>query len=192
MPASTQSSKQSFEDSIFIELEQKLRNTPWNNGASEAHGLLCALACLGVTDDTIRSHAFLLQLQQDADIDLIDGLFCLACRDLSSETFHFNLLLPGQQVSQIQRAEALSSWCQGFLQGFCYDNADALNDPDTTVSETLHDIMTIGHIELEPDKPEHNERALSELQQFLRVAVQLLFDQLQPQARQRQPSSTLN
>ena len=79
------------------------------------------------------------------------------------------------------------------MQGFLYDNEDALNGPES-ISETLHDMIEIGHLELDPTQLEDNERALAELQEFLRVAVQLLFEQLQPLTPStiHPPSSAIN
>lgn len=170
--------KREFQNRIFLDLEQKLRSTPWNSGASEAHGLLCGLACAGVTTDTVRTRAYLFQLNDTEDIDIIEGMFSLSERDLQDEAFGFELMLPPEDTSQIERAEALSSWCQGFLQGICHDNTDLLTSDKLSVKEALEDIMQIGHIELDPKNLEQNERSLSELEEFLRVAVQLVYDEL--------------
>ena len=180
MTNNKQSGNESFQSKIYNELDQKLRASAWNGGASEAHGLLSALACKGVTDATIRTKTFLLQLEDEQDLTMIEGMFGLVTRDLANEEFGFNLLLPGEEHSQIERGEGISSWCQGFLQGYCHDDPTALQGANTTVTETLHDLLEIGHLELNPEEPDDNERALTELEEFLRVAIQLVYDELQP------------
>ncbi|MGI9316435.1 MAG: UPF0149 family protein [bacterium] len=186
--------RREFQNQIFLDLEHKLRSTPWNSGASEAHGLICGLACSGVTADTIRTRAYLFQLSDLEHIEIIEGMFSLAERDLQDDAFSFELMLPPDDASQLERGEALSSWCQGFLQGICHDNADALTLNSAPVKEALEDILQIGHIELDPNEQEQNERSLSELEEFLRVAAQLIYDELKPAsiAQSTAPSTLLN
>lgn len=187
-------SRHEFQNQIFLDLDSKLRSTPWNSGASEAHGLLCGLACAGVTTDTIRTRAYLFQLDEREHIDIIEGMFGLVERDLLDQAFGFELMLPPEDASQLERGEGLSSWCQGFLQGICHDNADVMTSSSPSVNEALEDILNIGHIELDPDQPEANERSLSELEEFLRVAVQLIYDELNPASAELSttPSTLLN
>ena len=180
MPTETRTATKSLQTRIYDGLDQKLRASPWNGGASEAHGLLAALACKGASDATIRTKAYLLQLDDEPDIEVIEGMFGLIMRDLGNPEFGFNLLLPGDDHSQIERGEGISSWCQGFLQGFCHDDPEAFQGDNVTVTEALQDVMKIGHLELNPEDLEDNERALLELEEFLRVAVQLVYDELQP------------
>ena len=170
--------KREFQNRIFLDLDAKLRATPWSGGASEAHGVLCGLACAGVTSATIRTRGYLFKLDDSADVDIIEGMFSLAVRDLQDDAFSFELLLPPEDVSQLERGEALSSWCQGFLQGLCHDNADIMGSNHPEIREALEDILEIGHIELDPNDQEENDRAFSELEEYLRVAVQLIYDEL--------------
>lgn len=184
--------KRDFQNRIFLDLEAKLRSTPWNSGASEAHGLLCGLACAGVTAATIRTRGYLFQLEDKADVDIIEGMFSLAERDLQDDAFGFELMLPPEDTSQLERAEALSSWCQGFLQGLCHDNAEIMRSSYPDVREALEDIVQIGHIELDLHEREENERSLSELEEYLRVAVQLIYDELRPAAQDHTATSPNN
>ncbi len=47
---------------LYRDLERKLKNSKWNSGASEAHGLLSAIACRGLPGEQIRAKAWLFQL----------------------------------------------------------------------------------------------------------------------------------
>ncbi len=181
-----------FQQQIYNELDVRLRASPWSNGASEAHGLLSGLACIGVTADTIRTRAYLLQLEQSSHIEMIEGMFSLVLRDLGDSGFGFNLMLPDDTLSLIDRAEALSSWCQGFLQGALHQDAELMTSASIETREALHDIMEIGHLEVDPDAdPAEVEHQLLELEEFLRVAVQVIYDELQP-ATTEQSSTTIN
>jgi uncharacterized protein YgfB (UPF0149 family) len=190
----SQATKREFQNRIYLDLDQKLRQTPWNSGASEAHGLLCGLACRGITSDTVRTRAFLFQLTESSHIDMIEGIFCLACRDLDDESFGFNLMLPDIDTPAIEQAESISNWCQGFLQGIYSDNTNTDNLELSSVAEALDDIMQIGHLEFDPDQSDQNLSSLTEIEEFLRVAVQLIYDELKPASSvsSLQPSTTLN
>ncbi len=194
MSPKSQVTRREFQNRIFLDLDQKLRQTPWNSGASEAHGLLCGLACRGITSDTVRTRAFLFQLTEPAHIDLIEGMFSLACRDLEDANFSFNLMLPDFDVAAIEQAESISNWCQGFLQGIYSDSANSAELDLSSVAEALDDIMQIGHLELDPAHSERNENSLTEIEEFLRVAVQLIYDELKPvnTSSSLQSSTTLN
>ena len=172
--------EQELKQRLYLELEHKLRATPWQSGASEAHGVLTALACSGTTPDNIRNRGEVFQLSDREHIDIIEGLFAMVYRDLENEQPGFNLLLPSIDESQLARAEAISSWCQGFITGLCRDDTHILNSDITEVRETLADVMEIAHIELDPNSVDDNERALVEIEEFLRVAIQLVYDHLQP------------
>lgn len=171
---------QELKQRIYLELEHKLHETPWQSGASEAHGVLTALACTGTTPENVRNRGDLFQLSEPDHIDIIEGLFAMAYRELENDSPGFNLLLPTGDESQLTRAEAISSWCQGFITGLCRDDTALLNSDITEVREALADIMQIGHIELDPAAVEDNERALIEIEEFLRIAIQLVYDHLQP------------
>ena len=175
-----------FQGEIYRDLEQKLKNSPWNSGASEAHGLLTALACRGVAGERLRTKAWLLQLSAAADIDLIEGLYGLILRDLQSDDFQFNLLLPDDSFSDDVRIESLADWCDGFVQGFFHDGLadDEKDGVPERVRESINDIMEISRIDVNVDEAEDaedaeaTERQLVEIEEYLRVAIQVIFEEM--------------
>ncbi len=185
-------SRQAFHDAIYHELDARLRKTPSNGSAAEAHGLLCALACLGVTPASIHSSTRLLHLDGEEHLEIIDSLYAMVCRDLQDDGFGFQLLLPGENSPVPDRVEAVSDWCQGFLLGICHADGRLPGDTGPEVREAVDDIRAIGHLETGPDDPEGNERALTEIVEFLRVAVQLVHDDLQSGKASAMESTQLN
>ena len=168
-----------FKAQIYHELDYKLRQTPWESGVAEAHGLVCGLVCIGSTGDTIHSKSHLFQLTSTEDISLIESLGHLIHRDLNDIEFSFQPMLPGEDASDFDQAEAISNWCQGFLQGFLHADAQPLDQYPFAIQEAIDDIMEIGHIELDPESDNDNDFALSEVKEFLRVAVQLIYEECQ-------------
>ena len=169
-----------FQAEIYQELDSKLKNSSWNSGAPEAHGLLCGLACRGIRDDQIRTRAWLFQMSEKSDIDLIEGMYSLILRDLQSDGFDFNLLLPDEDADLEQRIESLASWCDGFIQGFLYDGEGRLADAPDWVRESIKDIIEISQVEINNPTGEEPERQFFEIEEYLRVAIQVIFEELNP------------
>lgn len=178
--ASDESGRARFQDRIYRELDAKLRRTPWNAGVSEAHGLLVGLACLGVSTDAIRASAWLMRLEADEDVQLIEGLYAMVRRDLEDSDFRFEPMLADDAHSLADRVESVVDWCQGFLQGVYHRDGRLPVPDDTPAAEAVADIRRIGHLEADPGDPQGSERALVEITEFLRVAAQLVHDELQP------------
>ncbi|NKB65387.1 MAG: UPF0149 family protein [Gammaproteobacteria bacterium] len=168
-----------FQQRLYLDLDEKLRQSNWGSSVSEAHGLLCGLACRGVTDQEIKNRMFLFQVSEPKTMLILEGLFNLALRDLSAEGFSFNLLLPHEDSPIVERTEEMSNWAQGFLQGFCHDG-EAIIHHSKTINEIITDIITIGNIE--PDvydqaDPE-SEKDLFEIHEYLKVSIQLIYDEI--------------
>ena len=185
-------SRQAFHDAIYHDLDARLRITPRHGSAAEAHGLLSALACLGTGPESVRGSARLLNLDDEGHLEIIDSLYAMVCRDLRNDGFGFQLLLPGDRSPVQDRVEAVSDWCQGFLLGICHVDGQLPDGAGPEVREAVDDIREIGRLETGPDDPEDNERALTEIVEFLRVAVQLVHDCLQPGQASAMESTRLN
>lgn len=181
-----------FHAAIFGELERKLRESPWNSGASEAHGLLTALACLGVSGEEVRAKSWLFNLDEEPHRDIIEGLYGLVCRGLDDPALGFSLLLPPDSTALADRAEAVSDWCQGFLQGIYHVDGALPENTSIQVREAVEDIREIGHLETHGGDPEDSERALVEVIEYLRVAVQLIREELQPAPTTPHATTELN
>jgi len=180
----TASSGLRLQAEIYQELDRKLRLSRFGGGASEAHGLLSALACRGIVGERLRAKAYLLQLAEPADLNLIEGLHEMIVRDLHADGFRFNLLLPGDQASAAHQTAALADWCGGFLQGFLHDHHSQaqLAALPATVREAIDDIIAISRADAPPPPGEALERQLLEIEEYLRVATQLIYEELNPAA----------
>ncbi len=179
MSENAEVSRRRFQAAIYRDLDRRLRESRWNSGASEAHGLLSGLACSGVRDDQLRGKAWLLQLSEKADLELLEGLYGLILRDLQSEGFAFTLLL-ADEAGVAQKIESLADWCGGFLQGFLHDGEARLQRAPAPVRESLDDILTISRVDADPGAGEAAERQLVEIEEYLRVATQVIFEELNP------------
>ena len=172
--------KRQFQADIYRDLDRKLRHSSWKSGASEAHGLLSGLACRGIRSEQLRTRAWLLQLSEKTDLDLLEGLYDWILRDLHSDGFEFALLLPGADADCAQKTESLADWCGGFVQGFLHDGERVLADFPAAVREALDDIIAISRVDPNPPTNDETERQLAEIEEYLRVAAQIIFEELNP------------
>ena len=100
------------------------------------------------------------------------------------ETLHqggleFRLLLPDDDCALADRTRALGEWCQGFLYGL---GSNPLPQPEhlsSDAGEVVHDLTAIAQVGVDAEASiEDNEQAYAELVEFVRVGVQLLFEEL--------------
>ena len=94
--------------------------------------------------------------------------------------------MPGDDASVDERVDALSAWCQGFLYGIGSAAPTGRTVPTGEVAEVLADFAEIsrgGSVGMDPTEIE--EDAYMELVEFLRVGVQLVYDQLAAERRTR-------
>ncbi len=148
-------------------------------GAAEAHGVAVGMLCVD-----FRSEAgnWLNELFKDP-ISLLEeaksqlSVIFAQTQNLLIEDneFAFDLLLPDDDSDLSEQAEALRTWCQGFLFGVGYNKTDALWPGDC--QEIIQDIVEITKMETNIDS-EDDENNLVEIHEYLRAAVLLVRDQL--------------
>ena len=94
----------------------------------------------------------------------------------------FQPLLPGDDESLEQRTAALAAWCQGFNYGLAL--AVRIGDADEalqhdTVAEIVRDFAELAQLGYTEDEIEgEGEVAWAELVEYVRVSVQLVFEEL--------------
>ena len=82
------------------------------------------------------------------------------------------------------QVRGLASWCQGFLSGLGLGGLtldDSTSDDTGTVTEIAKDFAEISRAALGPEDEQDLEQAgfaLAELKEYVRVSVQILFEQL--------------
>lgn len=173
---------------LYHDLNRRLQNSSWNSSAAEAHGLLSGLACRGLGAAQLRSKMWLLQVAEKSDIALLASMYDLILRDLQADDFAFNLLLPPQPSENSRRRptptppptltlESLADWCNGFAQGFLHDGEQCLSGAAAAVREALQDIMQISRLHIAANADQKTERQLCEIEQYLRVAAHVIFEE---------------
>lgn len=149
---------------------------------AEAHGSLAGALCAtdeyGVEDwlaeilpeGTVPEEAAVLSLR---------GLYEATRAALTDTQMQFDLLIPDDDESIERRAEALTLWCNGFVYGLGSGGAPDPERLPGDAGEIVRDLAQIMRAGVdEREGIEANELALAELVEFVRVGVQVVFEEL--------------
>jgi uncharacterized protein YgfB (UPF0149 family) len=165
---------------------------------AEMHGSLCGLACvLGANAQPLWLADILGNgdAPSPADEDgagaepgrgnlaeLLGALATASAATLEAGDMSFQPLLPADDALLEQRTVALAAWCQGFNHGLAL--AVRIGDADEalqrdTVAEIVGDFAELAQLGYVEDEIEgEGEVAWAELVEYVRVSVQLVFEEL--------------
>ncbi len=148
---------------------------------SELHGLISGHLAAGAR----LQSAILLQtacelmdkesLSQESSKVVLVNLYSATCAALESLDLDFEMLLPDDETEISQRADSLGRWCQSFLSGFGLYGKHTDASLSQEAKETLNDLGQIAQISSELEELDENESDLMEVQEYVRMAVLMLF-----------------
>lgn len=148
---------------------------------AEAHGTLAGALC-AANDYRLEDWAAEL-LPEDAALaqgaTALRDLYLQTRAALNAPEMPFDLLIPDDDEPLEARTAALGQWCNGFLYGL---GTSGGGDPAALpgdAGEVVRDLNEITRAAVDAQEDaETNEAAYSELVEFVRVGVQLIFEQL--------------
>jgi uncharacterized protein len=161
--------------------------------AAEAHGTLAGCLCAA---SSYRFEDWLQEILPEgrpaaAAAAALRALFTATAGALQRPDMEFELLLPEDAQPLAARTAALAHWCQGFLYGL---GSGAIGDASKLpgdVGEIVRDLVEITRAGVDTEQGEEsNESAYGELVEFVRVGVQLLFEELGAARRSPPPTSS--
>ena len=113
---------------------------------------------------------------------LLNTLYQDTHQRLSERLSEFEPLLPDDSDSASSRAAALAHWCEGFLHGLVSaDHGEALrqrlaSDP---LADIIRDMLQLTRAAVDESSDEETtEAAYAEIVEYVRVAVQLTYEEL--------------
>lgn len=171
--------------------------------ASEGHGLLCGLICARgyvecdawvalMDEDNLEqlisedpqalinvNKAGTRDLSVDADGQLLQQLHRETLNEFGSGECDFYPVLPDDDESLADRTDALAEWCQAFLFGLAAGGIKDFSTLPEQVEEISRDLVEFSHaLHGDTDENEQDEFAYVELVEYIRVGVQLVFEEL--------------
>lgn len=165
----------------FADVAQALADGASAVHAAEAHGCLCGALCLRPDYSLAEWLDELLPVPvtgPGAD-EPFATLFAESAGTLARPDMEFAPLLPGDDTELSERVAALAAWCQGFLYGFGAAGTAARAQLPGPVNEVLADLAQVSHAgAVGSEALEVEEEAYAELVEFLRAAVQIVYEEL--------------
>lgn len=164
--------------------------------ASEVHGIACGEVCrelrlgsdggfaelVGMAEPTSGAQRSVLKAVED----LMDD-----ARRMLDAGAGFSLLLPADEEPIDERTASLADWARGFAVALLRGDRLSLDDLAGESAEFVRDLIKIS--EARPgERSEENERALAELEEYMRVGVQVVFEELQPDGQPGAPGPSVH
>jgi len=183
----------------FDQVDQALRRAEAGYDAAEAHGSLCGLLCgLGAgaesawLADTLPESPGNPTVTEQATA-ILNALAVNTRGALEDVQMSFQPLLPDDAEALMQRVDALAQWCQGFNHGlFVAARTSAAEDEirSGNTAEIVSDFAEMAQVAVGPDEADaEGEAAYTELVEYVRVSVQLVYEELAA-VRQREQAAS--
>lgn len=168
---------------LFSTFQAVLTSNGVTAHAAEIHGTLTGLVCSGLA---FESNDYLPMLNDcfnntepfpEEVKRHIKDLYSNIWQNILDDSFSFQLLLPDDDDSMMERSHALSAWVQGFNLGFGLQHT---NMPTTSedVKEVINDFGEIANLADEIDENETSEQAYFEIAEYVRISTLLIFSEL--------------
>lgn len=169
-------------------LEDALRQCGSNWDASQTHGLLSGRLAIAGSDSGFDWLSQVLEGTEQADTirdeceSMLGQLFEFTYRQLTERQSGFEPLLPSEDDCTVVRATALAHWCEGFLHALvAAHNGDELKTrlAAEPLADIIRDMLQITRASAdEDDDTESDDSAYTELVEYVRVAAQLVYEEL--------------
>jgi len=174
---------------------ERLRDTLAAAGAviaiAEVHGGVCGSLCAG---GVAAARLWLTESLDDVELDASPGavaddleeLIGTSAKMLDDEELAFEPLLPSDDAPLAEQVDALAAWCHGFLSGIGTTAPAAASGgaEGEALVEILRDFAEISRAGLSDDEAAGQDQpdfALAEIQEYVRVSVQIVFEELATQ-----------
>ena len=169
----------------YTEISKVLSQQQVGMDAAELHGALIGFLCAGgVIDEQHWLAELLCDNNPEQTIYVkatqeLQGFLSDSIADLEDEDCTFMPLLPDDDHPLRGRAEALVSWCCGFLGGLGLVGVLESLELSEDTAEVIRDIERVAATRFaDADIFEEDENAYSDVVEYLRVGVLMLRDEL--------------
>ena len=172
----------------FNKLDELRKSASIGMSLPETHGGICSQICF--QSDHFEEFVPLDNSDDDATVSVQIATYRKALKKIIERDLNklkdgdlsFELIIPDESNSIQERAEALSIWCQGFIDGFSFlftEHDFKIDQAEKKESfEIIEDFTQISTLDSHSISEEVDEElALIELIEFVRLSVQMIYDE---------------
>jgi len=169
-------------------LNQALRSCGASWTAAQAHGLLSSRLAVAGARGVSGSLGQVLDNSSETDTlrkeceDMLSALWQFTHMVFSERMSAFEPLLPDENDNAESRTAAVAQWCEGYLHGLVSGEHDAAfrkrlgAEP---IADIIKDMLQITRATVDANDDEAtNEEAFVEIVAYLRIAAQLIYEEL--------------
>jgi yecA family protein len=170
----------------FEQLADALFRSKIDSHASAAHGIAVGMfvahqANAGRWLDEVLADADPADLYVQEARQMLAALYMQLDQQFRDGNFEFTPLLPSDNTDLQQRVIALGEWCQGLLFGLGLSGFGRQAPMSEQSTEIINDLVAFSQVEEDVEvATEEDEQAFIEVVEYLRAAVQLLYEELRP------------
>lgn len=169
----------------FDDVSHLLAQTDSDATPSEIHGLLCGFICVGSRLngkfwlDILLKQLTNTRYSTTAKQELILNMYDAIGRQLSGLSDKFSLLLPLESASLLEKAKALSEWCQGFSYSLSLTSNPSGEYVSEEVHDVLHSIAEVADLNLDDiEMDEKDAAAYHQVVSYVESSVTLIYSEL--------------
>lgn len=181
----------------FTQIEATLALAGLELSPSEVHGTIVGAIAnhlkTGLTPDLLK----LIEPEADSNdgrFSQVNTMLYDVYREVSELLFNggegFELVLPDEDEPLGLQVEGIATWAKGYLLGLLYNNVFSIDQLPESGAEITRDMMEIAEAGA-GDAPEDEESwALAELQEYVKVGAQLIFEFIYSERSSDAPATT--
>ncbi len=175
----------------FDDLTNMLGKTEQKLHASQVHGLITGILCGGFNDETAWQELVMGEKLDEDTAHELQEVFTGTSQQLKDFLMQFELIIPDDNYELPIRAEALTVWCQGFLTGLKVAGVPIIGREPSELTDALEDLIEIAKMNYEDVvASEEDEEAYVELVEYVRMAVILIYTELNAAPEAINPAET--
>jgi len=164
-----------------------------NESASFLHGMMCGYICAGADSMGEAYMRALLNNKKDATVRngvlAMFAVFAVSQQYIINFDFEFEMMLPDDNKSLLERAKGFSEWCGGFIRALNLAGVVADEFYEEEAQEAMQHLIEFSELDCNTlDVAEDDERALMEVTEYARMAVIRLYGDLVMNERERDGS----
>jgi len=168
----------------YEQISDALKRLHADMDSAECHGVLSGL--LAVEDENAQSqwleHCVPTVEQGDLlaeeGLNILQSLYTDVMEQMKSLDFTYQLLLPDDESELVERLDAFSQWCQGFVMGISLGGIVDTAKLPGELPEFIEDLLEFTHAsDFEMDDTQ-DEQSWLELNEYVRMGVLLFHEEI--------------